>query len=199
MRLWKRNVWADTPKHSGPRNIAATISLRDPKCFTKFPLCVPISSSPLSKRLQIEGLSAAGLPRAQTFFKPEALPPAADALRSLSVCTYEPDVRSRAAAPLARTAALVKVFGCLQAYENRPSTNPRACGSRLWGFRVLLEGDEGSAEAMTARTRTRRVRLCPGRSLDWELAACEVQVFCHGVGERHADDGRRNKGRCGAS
>jgi len=96
------------------------------------------------------------------------------------------------------TTFVVKVFGCLQAYENRPSTNPRACGDSLWGFRVLLEGDDGAAGAVTARTRTRRVRLCARRSFDWELAACEVQVFCHGVGERRADGGRRNKGRCGA-
>jgi hypothetical protein len=31
---------------------------------------------------------------------------------------------------------LVKVFGCRQASENRPSTNPRGCGDGLWGFRV---------------------------------------------------------------
>jgi hypothetical protein len=37
--------------------------------------------------------------------------------------------------PLA--ARMVKVFGCRQAYENRPCTNPRVCGGGLWGFQVL--------------------------------------------------------------
>jgi hypothetical protein len=32
---------------------------------------------------------------------------------------------------------MVKVFGCREAYENRPCTNPRVCGDGLWGFRVL--------------------------------------------------------------
>jgi hypothetical protein len=34
------------------------------------------------------------------------------------------------------TTQMVKVFGCRQAYENRPSTNPRGCGDGLWGFRA---------------------------------------------------------------
>jgi hypothetical protein len=34
-------------------------------------------------------------------------------------------------------AIMVKVFGCRQAYENRPCTNPRVCGGGLWGFQVL--------------------------------------------------------------
>jgi hypothetical protein len=33
---------------------------------------------------------------------------------------------------------MVKVFGCHEAYENRPCTNPRGCGDGLWGFDVLL-------------------------------------------------------------
>ncbi len=32
---------------------------------------------------------------------------------------------------------MVKVFGCCQAYENRPCVNPRGCGDGLWGLRVL--------------------------------------------------------------
>jgi hypothetical protein len=28
-------------------------------------------------------------------------------------------------------------FACRQAYENRPSTNPRGCGDGIWVFRVL--------------------------------------------------------------
>ncbi|VTZ27279.1 hypothetical protein MPC1_5070004 [Methylocella tundrae] len=116
----------------------------------------------------------------------------------LAVYASEPDVRFGAAVRLDRTTGMVKVFGCLQAFENRPSTNPRACGNGLWGFRALPAGDDGAAGAVTARTRTRRARLCARRSFDWELAACEVQVFCHGVGEGRADGGRRNKERCGA-
>jgi hypothetical protein len=55
---------------------------------------------------------------------------------------------------------LVKVFGCLQAYENRPSTNPRGCVNDLWGFGLLaVRGDGGIGSAM-APTGTRRVRLC---------------------------------------
>ena len=34
--------------------------------------------------------------------------------------------------------ALVKVFGCRQAYENRPSTNPRCCGEIYGDFGFLL-------------------------------------------------------------
>ena len=44
-------------------------------------------------------------------------------------------------------AALVKIFGCRQAYENRPSTNPRACGDGLWGFRFVAERDDGRSWA----------------------------------------------------
>jgi hypothetical protein len=29
---------------------------------------------------------------------------------------------------------MVKVFGCRQAYENRPSTNPRCCGDGSMGI-----------------------------------------------------------------
>ena len=116
----------------------------------------------------------------------------------IAVNTFRVNVRFGEAAIVGWTAQMVKVFGCRQAYENRPSTNPRACGSGLWGFRFLPERDEGGVGAAMAPTGTRRVRLCSRRSLDWELAACEVQVFCHGVGEGRADGGRRNKGRCGA-
>jgi len=95
-------------------------------------------------------------------------------------------------------ADVVKVFGCRQAYENRPSTNPRACGNGLWGFRVLSERDDGGVGTTTAPTAMRRVRLCAWRSLDLELAACEIEVSCHGAGEMRADGDRQNKGRFGA-
>jgi hypothetical protein len=48
------------------------------------------------------------------------------------------NVRYREEGTLSRTSRLVKVFGCRQAYENRPCTNPRGCGDGLWGFEVLL-------------------------------------------------------------
>jgi hypothetical protein len=54
----------------------------------------------------------------------------------------------RGAACGARMTDMVKVFGCRQAYENRPCRNPRGCGVGLWGFRVLLgrgDGETGSA------------------------------------------------------
>ena len=41
------------------------------------------------------------------------------------------------------------------AYENRPSTNPRACGAGLWGFRVLAERDDGGVGSAMAPTGTR--------------------------------------------
>jgi hypothetical protein len=54
------------------------------------------------------------------------------------------------------TATLVKVFGCRQAYENRPSTNPRGCGDGLWGFRILPIRDDGAiGAAVSARVRTK--------------------------------------------
>ena len=93
---------------------------------------------------------------------------------------------------------MVKVFGCGEAYENRPSTNPRACGAGLWGFRVLAERDDGGVGSAMAPTGTRRVRLCARRPLDWELAASELHIFCPGRDDRRADGGRRNRGRCGA-
>jgi len=46
---------------------------------------------------------------------------------------------------------LVKVFGCREAYENRPSTNPRAARAELWGFVVLpARSDGGRGIAMEA-------------------------------------------------
>jgi hypothetical protein len=56
--------------------------------------------------------------------------------------------RNGEASGRSRTADMVKVFGCRQAYENHPCTNPRGCGDGLWGFPVLLgcgDGETGSA------------------------------------------------------
>jgi hypothetical protein len=94
-------------------------------------------------------------------------------------------------------AELVKVFGCRLAYENRPSTNPRACGNDLWGFRLLPERYGSNVGSAMAPTGTRRVRLGARRSVESELAARDVQAFSQGPGERRADGGRRNNGHCG--
>jgi hypothetical protein len=55
---------------------------------------------------------------------------------------------SETISPVRLTSATVKVFGCHQAYENRPCTNPRGRGDRLWGFRSVLgcgDGETGAA------------------------------------------------------
>ncbi|MGA2494613.1 MAG: hypothetical protein ABSF67_16975, partial [Roseiarcus sp.] len=52
-------------------------------------------------------------------------------------------VRFRGVGQALWMAGMAKVFGCREAYENRPSTNPRACGADLWRFRVLAERDDG--------------------------------------------------------
>lgn len=60
-------------------------------------------------------------------------------------------VRLREGDEAIRVAGMVKVFGCRQAYENRPCTNLRACGDSLWGFQVLpVCGDGDPDEAMGA-------------------------------------------------
>src|SRR5215217_5765257 len=46
-------------------------------------------------------------------------------------------VRFEAAGALHELAEMVKVFGCREAYENRPSTIPRVRGGELWRFRLL--------------------------------------------------------------
>ena len=101
-------------------------------------------------------------------------------------------VRFREGSLGASVTGMVKVFGCRRAYENRPSTNPRACVDSLWGFRLLPERDDGCVGLAMAPTGTRRVRFCAERSLDLELAACDVHAFSHGPCEMRADDGRRN-------
>jgi hypothetical protein len=83
------------------------------------------------------------------------------------------------------------------AYENRPSTNPRACGAGLRGFRVLAERDDGGVGSAMAPTGTRRVRLCSRRSVEPELVARDVHAFSRFPGERRAGGGRRNNGHCG--
>jgi hypothetical protein len=72
-------------------------------------------------------------------------------------------------------AFMVKVFGCRQAYENRPCTNPRGCGDGLWGFRVLLccgDGEPGSTPELAG---TCRVRFFARRSVDRDLATAHIQ------------------------
>src|SRR5450631_2010181 len=92
----------------------------------------------------------------------------------------------------------VKVFGCLQAYENRPSTNPRGCVNDLWGFRLLAERDDGGVGSAITPRRMQRARSCARRSVESLLAAGDVHAIGQSPGERRADGGRRNNGRCGA-
>jgi hypothetical protein len=71
--------------------------------------------------------------------------------------------------------AMVKVFGCREAYENRPSTNPRAGGDGLWGFRVLPSCGDGSIGTTTRSAETWWVRFFATWALNRELAAAEIQ------------------------
>ena len=98
---------------------------------------------------------------------------------------------------MSHSSTKVKVFGCLQAYENRPSTNPRGCVNDLWGFGLLAERDDGGVGSAITPRRMRRARLCARRSVESELAAGDVHAFSQGPGERRADGGRRNNGHCG--
>jgi hypothetical protein len=70
---------------------------------------------------------------------------------------------------------LVKVFGCRQASENRPSTNPRGCGDGLWGFRVLRGWGGCAAGSVRPLAAARCVRFVARRMTDWEPAAAERQ------------------------
>jgi hypothetical protein len=70
---------------------------------------------------------------------------------------------------------MVKVFGCREAYENRPSTNPRAGGDGLWGFRVLPSCGDGSIGTTTRSAETWWVRFFATWALNRELAAAEIQ------------------------
>jgi hypothetical protein len=74
------------------------------------------------------------------------------------------------------TAGAVKVFGCREANENRPSTNPRAGGDGLWGFGLLpSRGDGGDSVAM-ASTWVEMVWLMTGLALNRQFAAADVPV-----------------------
>jgi hypothetical protein len=72
-------------------------------------------------------------------------------------------------------ADLVKVFGCRQASENRPCTNPRGCGDGLWGFRVLRGWGGCAAGSVRPLAAARCVRFVARRMTDWEPAAAERQ------------------------
>jgi hypothetical protein len=69
----------------------------------------------------------------------------------------------------------VKVFGCRQASENRPCTNPRGCGDGLWGFRVLRGWGGCAAGSVRRLAAARCVRFVARRMTDWESAAAERQ------------------------
>jgi hypothetical protein len=90
-------------------------------------------------------------------------------LASLSYDCF-PDGLARAG-----TAYLVKVFGCRQASENRPCTNPRGCGDGLWGFRVLRGSGGCAAGSVRPLAAARCVRFVARRMTDWEPAAAERQ------------------------
>ena len=83
--------------------------------------------------------------------------------------------------------------------KTAPKHEPAGVRQRSMGILIFAERNGGDVRTGTVPTGTRRVKLCSRRSLDWEFAACEVQVFCHGVGEGRADGGRRIKEHCGAS
>src|SRR5260370_30553113 len=70
--------------------------------------------------------------------------------------------------------------------------------STLFPYTTLFRSrDDGGVGSAMTPTGPRRERLRVGRWLDRELAVCEIQVSCHGVGEER-DGGRRNKGRFSA-
>jgi len=66
---------------------------------------------------------------------------------------------------------LVKVFGCRQASENRPSRNPRRCGHGLWGFRVLRGRSSCAAGPVRRLAAARCIRFVAWRMVAWEPAA----------------------------
>src|ERR1700739_1076808 len=81
-------------------------------------------------------------------------------------------------------AAMVKVFGCRQASENRPSTNPRGCGDGLWGFRVLRGWFGCAAGLVRPLAAARCVRFVAWRMVDREPAAAETQQLSADPGAR---------------
>jgi transposase len=96
---------------------------------------------------------------------------------------------------------MAKVFGCREAYENRPSTNPRACGADLWGFRVLAERDDAAAGYFALRQQRflttapmpgARTEIVDGPSAreTWEKASRSfaAAVGDLAAGERNASD-----------
>jgi hypothetical protein len=80
----------------------------------------------------------------------------------------------------------VKVFGCREASENRPSTNPRGCGDGLWGFRVLRGWDGCEAGSVRRLAAAPCVRFVAWRMVDWEQAAAERQQLSADPNARRA-------------
>jgi hypothetical protein len=81
---------------------------------------------------------------------------------------------------------MVKVFGCRQAYENRPSTNPRAACAGLWGVLVLPGRGDGSAGVAMGPAVAWRAGLFARRALDRGLAAADLQFRCRDLGAGRA-------------
>src|SRR6202040_500099 len=81
-------------------------------------------------------------------------------------------------------AHMVKVFGCRQASENLPSTNPRGCGDGLWGFRILRGWGGCAAGSVRPLAATWCLRFVARRMVDREPAAVERQQLSADPGAR---------------
>jgi hypothetical protein len=82
-----------------------------------------------------------------------------------------------------RTARMVKIFGCRQASENRPSTNPRGCGDSLWdscfAWLKSFRNRPGAGGDLVSEIFARQ-------SVYRELATGHIQACCGDRGERGA-------------
>jgi hypothetical protein len=108
-----------------------------------------------------------------------------------------PRTALRHAARVERTIGLVKVFGCRQAYENRPCTNPRGCGVGLWGFRVLLGRGDGEIGVARALVGACWVKFFARRTVDRALATADIQSCRADLGEGRAGGHSPRLGCCG--
>src|SRR5215467_2667021 len=93
--------------------------------------------------------------------------------------------------------SLVKVFGCRQAYENRPCTNPRGCGDGLWGFRILPVRGDGKAGSAVEWIGAWCVSFFIRRSQNPDLIGASSQPVCPASGDEHTWELSPQQGRCG--
>src|SRR6266568_6862098 len=96
------------------------------------------------------------------------------------------NVRFGATPAVACMSETVKVFGCRQAYENRPSTNPRAARAGLWGFLVLPGGGDGRADVVMVSAAAWRARFFVGRAVNRQIATADGQPFRPDFGQGRA-------------